>query len=454
MESIIQPDQDSIDAAFSLLNQWAIVDEADTIQPLGNAAVYKTSVVLFLMIYQRLNASASLKETVAYFFKNAPISPQSNIRIREKTLSTGSGSYSAARKRLKLEVVDWLQKQVSSSIIESTPPSFKNRRVFLIDGTTLTAFPNPAIQAAFPPASNQHGPGVWPIIYLVTAHELSSGAAMPPQIGAMYGENAIGETKLAEPLIASLPEDSIVMADAGYGIFQVAYSCRSHKKNFVLRLTKDRFESYKKKATLVRSNPSDRTYKYTWTPSAKERANNPGIPIDSSLEVTLLELKIGNEWLYLVTDLEGTPQDFRQLYFERYDVEIDIRNIKVVLDAEHFECKSVEMLRKEIGMAMVSYNLNTQLRRQAAKKAACQPRELSFTWVWYVFKNQLLNHVFIDAAEFNERLTIAINLASKQKLPNRPGRSYPRESYSKRPKTFQKRKIKPKTKESQGEEQK
>ena len=59
-------------AAFELLQQWLNIEESDEIQPLGNATVYKTSVVISLMLFQRLNPDASLKDSVEYFFVNAP----------------------------------------------------------------------------------------------------------------------------------------------------------------------------------------------------------------------------------------------------------------------------------------------------------------------------------------------------------------------------------------------
>lgn len=314
-------DASQFNAAFELLKQWIDIEESDKLQPLGNATVYKTSVVLWLMLFQRLNPDSSLKGAVEHFFTNAPKGKDANKRLREGTLSTKSSSYSDARKRLSIEVVDWFENRLSNSIIESTHPSFNNQRVFLIDGTTLAGFPSAALRRAFPPASNQHGEGVWPVIFLVVAHELSSGAALAPEVGAMYGEKAIAETKLAEPLIARLPKASIVMADAGFGIYSVANSAKENGHNFVLRLTAGRFNAHKKKATLLDSTPTSRTYDYAWTPSAKERATNPSIPVDSMIAVKLYEVKIGEEWLYIITDLTASPKAFRDLYFQRNHIE-------------------------------------------------------------------------------------------------------------------------------------
>ena len=446
-------DTSDFNAAFELLQQSMDIEQSDEIQPLGNAAVYKTSVVLWLMLFQRLNPNSSLKGAVEHFIANAPKGKKANKRVCEGSLSTGSSSYSDARKRLSLDVVHWLQNRVSSSIIESTQPSFNNQRVFLIDGTTLPAFPSPALQDAFPPASNQHGQGVWPVIYLVAAHELSSGAALPPEHGPMYGADAVSETKLAEPLIARLPVASIVMADAGFGMYSVAYAAKKNGHNFVLRLTSVRFNSHKKTAIVRNSTSTSRTYDYVWKPSKKERTTTPSIPADSKMHVTLHELKIGDEWLYIITDLSASPKAFKDLYFQRNHIEVDIRNIKVVLATESLQCRSVEMFRKELGMAMVAYNLTSQLRRQAAEIANCTPRELSFTGVWTVYQHHLQYKISQSVDQWRQQLAIALQRASKQKLPNRPGRSYPREAYPRRSKTthFQKRKRKKIPEESDDE---
>ena len=46
--------------------------------------------------------------------------------------------------------------------LAATEPSFEGRRAFLVDGTTITLAPEPALQKAFPPASNQLGEAVFP----------------------------------------------------------------------------------------------------------------------------------------------------------------------------------------------------------------------------------------------------------------------------------------------------
>jgi Transposase DDE domain len=432
----------NLSAAYELLLQWTDIAEADSFEELSASAIYKTSVVLWLMIFQRLNPRSSLRDAVLHFVETAPDELKTNKRLREGSLSTNSSSYSDARHRLSLKAALWFEERVSSSIINSTTPSFNDQRVFLIDGTTFTLAPVAELQKEYPPASNQHGEGVWPIAHVALAHELGSGAALAPEIGAMYGQNAVSETRLAQTLMKRLPPKSIVMADAGFGIFSTAYHAKQNGHNFVLRLKKDRFNRIRKSAVLVNTTDRSKSYRVDWLPSPKERQTNPEIPLDCAISSMIHELKIGDESIYITEDIGASPQQLRDLYWNRNNIEIDIRNIKVVIDTEEIRAQSNEMFLKEFAMAMVAYNLTTQLRREAAKMCDCQPRELSFTGVWSVYRHMLQGIEVSDPAEWTQRLDRALRYAAQQKLPKRPGRSYPREAYSKRSKTthFQKRK--------------
>jgi Transposase DDE domain len=440
-----------LSAAYELLKQWTDIGEADSYEALGPAAVYKTSVVLWLMLFQRLNPKASLRDAVLHFVETAPDELKTNKRLREGSLSTKSGSYSDAKHRLSLEAARWFEQRVSSSIVDSTVPSFNDQRVFLIDGTTFTLAPVASLQEAYPPASNQHGQGVWPIAYVVLAHELSSGAALPPEIGAMYGQNAVSETRLSQSLMKRLPTRSIVMADAGFGIFSTAYHAKLNGHNFVLRLKKDRFNRIRKNAELVSSTTASKSYRVDWTPSAKDRATNPDLPPDCVISLMIHDLKIGDESLYIGEDIEATPKQLRDLYWQRNNIEVDIRNIKLVIGTEEMRAQSPEMFLKEFALSMVAYNLTTQLRREAAVVGKCEPRELSFTGVWSVYRHMLQGIEISDPSQWTDRLNRALKYASQQKLPKRPGRSYPREAYARRPKTthFQKRKKPNKPNESE-----
>ena len=164
---------------------------------------------------------------------------------------------------------------MSQSLIDATQPTLGEQRVFTMDGTTITLAPELELQKKFPPASNQYGESVWPVALLTVCHELSSGAALIPEVGAMYGPNAVSETSLIARNLQRLPPGSVLPGDSGFGIFSVAHLITSAGHRFVLRMTEQQFGSVTKKAELVESQDHHRVWAHEWRPSAKERKTHP-----------------------------------------------------------------------------------------------------------------------------------------------------------------------------------
>lgn len=156
------------------------------------------------------------------------------------------------------------------------------------------------------------------------------------------------------------------------------------------------------------------------------------------MDVILHEVEIGSDMtLYMVSGLELDGLTASQLYRRRYDVEFDIRDVKVTLDAENIRAKSVEMFKKELYTSIVAYNLVAQFRRQAAKLSKVKPRRLSFKGVWTTLKDRLLlQSACSSLEEWLVRYANALYLASKKKHPHRSEpRSCVRKAHPRRPKS-------------------
>lgn len=393
--------------------------------------VYTNAVTLWMLILQRLGGGKSLCEVVAQVLAHGGDLLPDNKRVRDNTLSNNSTAYSQARKRLPLETILEFSHGVCMHLGEISEPVIAGQRVFILDGTTLTLPPTQALKEAFPPASNQHGPSVWPVAQLLLAHELQSGCALLPQIDPMYGDNNVSEAVQAQRIVQQLPAQSIVMADSGFGIYSVAFHTAGAGHDFLFRLTRQRFKSYRRQAELMDEGPNHQTYQLLWTPSAKDRKSNPDLPADASLDVVLHEVKLpSGQSLCLVSTLQIDGPSAATLYRRRYDIEFDIRDVKVTLDTENIRARSVEMFKKELYTSIVAYNLVAQFRRQAAQVAQVTPRRLSFTGVWTTMKYFLILQPQCSFEEWLDRYDKALRRASKQKLPQRDApRSYPRKAH-------------------------
>lgn len=399
----------------------------DNLDPKPPQTAYTPFVVTWLFIYQRLQGNASLNDAVSEFILRFPQQPLPDCRRgRPRELSANTGAYSQARSNLDSSVLYWAADNIFHSLVDTYPPSWMGRRAFIFDGSTLSLQSTPALRAAFPPASNQHGPSHWPILHIAVAHELASGLALIPQFGPMYGPDAVSEIALATRLLGQLPKGSILLADRNFGIFAFAHAGGQAGHDVLLRLTENRFRSLLGKARQVEAGK----WEISWRPSRWDRKSNPHLPTDALVQGWLYEVRISDRLtLWLFSTLDATAQQVAALYKQRIDVETDIRDLKITLEMDRLLGKSVEMVEKELVAGVVAYNLAKQVRRLAAQRLKVEPRRLSFAGVLSLVK------VFLSGvlggkteAEVQADFEILLRTAGQRKLPKRKaGRQYARE---------------------------
>jgi hypothetical protein len=153
-------------------------------------------------------------------------------------------------------------------------------------------------------------------------------------------------------------------------------------------------------------------------------------------EVMLMrEVRVAD--LTLVSTLLDAQQvgkrELVDLYGKRWQIELDLRSIKTLMQMDVLRCKSPDMVRKEIAAHLLAYNLVRTVVAQAACLAHLLPRQSSFKATL-----QVLN-AFEESLRFcpHARLTTshAIVLASIGPVivPVRPDRVEPR-AVKRRPK--------------------
>lgn len=410
----------------------------DQLQPTGPATIYTSAVTLWMLISQRLAGGRSLEATVKDFIANRPSFCPDNKRFDEYTVSKQSGAYAGARKRLQLSTAKYLFDRVVDTITHPRIEfGFRPRQTFLLDGTTITLAPTDELRRVYPPATNQHGETVWPVMLLFVAHDLETGCACVPEVGRMYGGKGDSEALLCARIVKRLPLGSIVMADAGLGIFRVAYNCIRSRHDILFRLTAARFKSMIKNARLVSKRFKSQTWELAWKPSKKDLKGCAGANGETTLNVQIHAVEIRDgEFLYLVTTLNESAVSCSDRYASRYDVETDIKCIKVAMGTEKITGKSEAMVLKELYTSLTAYNLVIQFRRQAADISGVPPRRLSFQGVWDTYESFLSGFLATEDIEACvDRFEIALNYASRAKIPNRPGRNFERAAHARRPKT-------------------
>src|SRR5262249_45094940 len=94
------------------------------------------------------------------------------------------------------------------------------------------------------------------------------------------------------------------------------------------------------------------------------------LPGSRTREVTLVTT--------LLDPLQYPAAELAQLYFERWQVEVDLRYLKQTLHLDVLRSKTVEGVHKELCMLALAYNLVRLVMVEAGRRQAVAPDRISF----------------------------------------------------------------------------
>jgi len=137
-----------------------------------------------------------------------------------------------------------------------------------------------------------------------------------------------------------------------------------------------------------------------------------------------------------VTSLPHTATELSERYRHRGDFEVDIRNLKFVLNTERIQARNVEMFHKDLLTSLGGLQPGDAIPPPSrhAHRRTSTPHELQ----------KKLDHIPQSSSGWQAKYRQALLMATQDKLPNRPGRSFTREAYTRRPKSNQSQKRTPK----------
>jgi Transposase DDE domain len=401
-------------------------------------------VVMWLMIFQRLDAKGTLSAAVRQLLtggvrafvcrpEGKPVEP----------LSANTSAYSQARSKLPPALIE----KVSDMIFESLREQFRSLPglelpMFLLDGTSIQLQHSRELLEKWPPARNQHGSSHWSVIRVVVAHDVISALAVRPCWGPMDGPAAVSEQGLTKEIMGRLPVGCGVLGDRNFGVFSMAWHAREQNHPCLFRLTELRAQKLNGR-TLP---PAGTDRKILWVPSREDRRANPEIPADTAVRGRLLAFKTRDargQWqqLYFFTTLTPPPEQILNLYGYRWNIETDLRSLKREVRLHMPEARSADMVEKELLLGVAAYNLTRAAMNEAGAALGLDPRRFSFSQAQdtlYAFLP-----LFANAASDQEHQQITkqmLRAFGQSKLPKRTRRSYTREVWP-RPCPFPKRKV-------------
>lgn len=357
---------------FNLLTGPQLLESVEELLPDHRERLFSPTQTLSMFLRQVLSPDGSCQEAVNEAGLKRLIGGLPRC-------STRTSAYCQARARLPTPMVSSLARQVGGMVSESAPAwwHWQNRPVRLVDGATVSLADTAENQAVYPQPSSQKAGLGFPICRLVGLICLGSGGVLNAATGPCEGKGG-DEQSLLRGMLDTLEREDVLLGDAFYPTYFLL--C-----DLVRRGVDGVFEQYgaRKRCTdfttgkklgardhlIVLAKPKKKPEWMSWEAYAQAPAT-----------LKVREFKAGGKIMVTTfLDPQRAPKyQLKALYRRRWNVELDLRNIKTTLGMEHLRCKTPEMAIKELWVSLLAYNMIRLLMAQAALLVDQVPRQLSF----------------------------------------------------------------------------
>ena len=406
---------------FNLLTDPDLLDVVDQPLPPHRERLFPPTTTLSLFMAQTLNTDASCQATIDRHAVE-------RIANDLPPCSTATGAYCRARQRLPLTVVRSLLRHTGNLLVGEAAAAWRwhGRAVKLVDGTTVTMADTADNQARYPqPRSQQPGLG-FPIARVVALLCLGTGAVLDTALGPHAGKEG-SEHALFHALLPSIADGDLLLADRYYCSYVMISLLQARGADIVFQQHQRRRTDFRKGQRLGTLDHVVVWNKPTLKPHWLSQEQFEAIP--ETLRVR--ETHVGSKVLVstLLLPAQASAQDLKTLYAQRWNVELDLRNIKTTLGLDRLVCKTPSMNEKQWWVGLLAYHLIRLLMLRSAQLADVLPRQLSFKHslqLWLAWSQRGLPP---DEAQI-QRLLVLI---AQRRVGRRPGRIEPR-AVKRRPK--------------------
>ena len=407
---------------FNILTSPQLLDATEALLPQHRERLYPPTVALSMFMRQVLQADGSCQKAVNGWAAQRAVDGLSPC-------SVGTGGYCRARQRLPLEMLSTLSRETGRLLSQKALGQWlwRGRAVKLVDGTGISMPDTPENQERYPQPSTQ-APGVgFPLARLVMVICLATGAALDAAIGPYRGKGT-GELGLVRGLLDGFCPGDVMLADALYCNYWLIATLLARGVDVLFEQNGARITDFRRGQSL-----GTRDHIVHWPkPAARPEWMTPEQHADFPAEITVREVKVAHQVLVttMLDHRRVSKDDLSELYARRWNVELDLRNLKTTTGMDVLSCQTPEMNEKQLWVHLLAYNVIRLLMAQAACNAGIDPRELSFKhtvqlWTEWVSRGM--------SATKDEGLLFT--LIAQGRVGNRPGRLEPR-MRKRRPKPY------------------
>jgi hypothetical protein len=418
-----------------VLSQDSINSSLSDIPYRQRYGIYPPEITLWAFLSQVLSPDSSLdaavSRVIAFHLSQG----------REEEVSSNTSAYSQARSKLPEQVISDLTRESAKQMEEGLPESWLWRMMHhlkLVDGSTISMPDTEKNQALYPqPDSQEEGVG-FPIARIVTVTSCVTGAVLDCAMGPYSGKKT-GEHALLRQILDAFQPGDVALGDCYYAsYFLIALLMRSGV-DVIFPMHAARDFDFRKGEKL-----GEKDHIVKWIRPAKPEWMDQKTYDNTQEEISIREVSITTtikgfrpKTRVLVTTFldprETSKNDLNKLYSYRWWVELDIRSIKTTLQMDVLSGKTPEMVRKEIWVHLLAYNMIRKVMVQSALKHGKKPRELSFKGALNVIVSFRDRGILCESD--NKIYSALLKAISRKCVGNRPGRQEPR-VVKRRPKSF------------------
>jgi hypothetical protein len=423
--AFLQADGLPLDDVFTAADVVTAFDEAGSDCRGSATAIFTPLLTLWAFLGQWLHTDHSCRAAVLRVMVLC-------AALSRPIPASDTAAYCRARARLPTAALHRLATQLGQQLEERAPAAWlwQGRHVQLLDGSTATVPDTPANQHAFPPPRRRRGIS-YPLIRWVVLISLATAGVRDFHHGPYQGKQT-GELALSRPLLERLQAGDVLLADRFFCTWFTFACALQRGVDVVARLHASRNQDFR---CGMRYGPGERLM--FWDRPARpewlDEQTYQSLP--RYLEVRELLVHVARPgWRTRRLIVATTLQDrapyshaaVAALYAARWQVELDIRSLKVHLGLGELRCQSPAMVAKEIWGGLLAYNLVRKVGCQAASLRGLSPRQISFTAARQTLCAGLKQRVLSGP---QERLRVGrevLRRLGQERVGNRPGRVEPR----------------------------
>ena len=347
-------------------------------------------------------------------------------------VSGDPSAYAQARSRLPLAVFTALHRRIASSIRRHIGGARQwcGRRVFIADGSTIIMPDNEELQRAFPQPTDQKPGCGFPMARMTALFCWASGALLELAVDNIR----VHELTLLRRMFNVLKPGDVLLGDRLFCSYVDIALLRERGIDSVTRLHVSRCKDMRKGIYL---GPCDRLVEWR-RPTKRPRHLTPEewATVPETMTMRILRYRsekpgFRSREVNLATTLldsdETSVEQLAGLYRDRWRAELNLRTLKTTMSMSRLHTKSPDMVRKEVAMYVVGYNLIRWIMWQAAERHDVDPARLSHAGTLDRVM-AMLPYLQALGGGRRGRALYARLLAfiASDRLPNRPGRIEPR----------------------------